>query len=621
MILKTVLQQNLYAVSAIIDSFIAKCTSLEYIDRFKNDIDLFDNMANDVISSCCSTIAAGRFTPEQERSYLDRAEKECADGLIDRLKQLESNVDHSVILSDLQEINRVIKNSLEQDSFKLLNSYSKFENNIRDSFTVNIFNDIKNRQQSKINQIIGMIPNSGDIDSVTLSNIKNELRGLHSSIKHDLSEKNYLKNVIDESVIINNVNSLKNDIEEYFPTKDHNSSKELLDDFMENYTDQITSERKEKVDSVLKLNYTTDGIFSKIYPKKYSCPHTIGCGYRNLLFLADKYRNTILPLISNSGGNCIAFSIINDTTDLKEREEIVWNTESQTYTKNTIQPKEHELMMDYVSIIDYDNMWNDLSQIDTTTKWWSNLKEILTQVSIYDMIAVITLQDFMDRNHPFIKNVEEKNRFTESMWSKDREEKFYSTLISVIKECGSKVILNLGYGHYVNTTDLKNEKYPIYPTCGYLRKMINYLVYDCNFTSNWLSLTANENDNLYYYNPYCEWYSNDDDTYHTLTAGTILNKDCIDDKFNDEAICVSYDEDSNISGGYAKCIIDADKHSIPIFHMLNLKDRISDSDDINDPNIMSKIFCYNSRNAIRYFKLSNYFDFNEIEFDENGDVK
>lgn len=621
MILKTTLQQNLQKVSVIIDEFIKKCRSEEYIEKFKTDDELFDNMSNEMISSCCNVIATGKFTPEQERSYLDHAEKECAKGLIDRLKQLETNVDNSVILDKLQEINRIIRNSLEQDSFKLLNSYSKFESDISDEYSSKVYDDIKSKQQSKINEIISMIPSSGNIDPTTLSNIKTKLKQLHSSIKQQLSQKEYLKGIISQSIINNNIDSLKDDIVEYFPTKDHNSSKELLDDFMENYTDQITNERKEKVDSVVKLNYTTDGVFSSIYPKKYSCPNTVGCGYKNLLFLADKYRNTVLPLISNSGGNCISFSIINDTTDLKEREEVIWNTETQTYTKNIIQPKEYETMMDYVAITDYDNMWNDLSEIDTTTKWWSNLKEILTQASIYDMFVVITLQDFTDKNHPFIKDVEEKNRFIDSMWSKDKEEKFYSTLISVIKECGSKVILNLGYRHYINESDLKNEKYPIYPTCGYLRKMINYIAYDCNFTSNWLSLTANENDNLYYYNPYCEWYSYDDDIYHALKIGSILNKDCIDGKFNDEAICVSYDEDSNISGGYAKCIIDAHKHSIPIFHMLNLKDRIPVGADINDPNIMSRIFCYNSRNAIRYFKLSNYFEFSEIEFDENGDVK
>jgi hypothetical protein len=146
-----------------------------------------------------------------------------------------------------------------------------------------------------------------------------------------------------------------------------------------------------------------------------------------------------------------------------------------------------------------------------------------------------------------------------------------------------------------------------------------WCVYKCHVSSNFLGLTANEDNNLYYYNPYCEWKVYDDEKEYDIDGSQIFIKYTVDGLKNDNADIVTYDK-GKIVGGYSKCLIDCGKHTIIIFAMDDIVSKIPAGANLDDPNIMSTIFCSNSRTALRYFKGNNYFEFNELEFDENGDV-
>ena len=720
MILKTTLQNNIDQVYNLIMDFIKVTRSDKFLDDYADDPGILDTMVNDLIRKCDEVVIIGSLTKQEAESLVENTEFQLVNAVLTELRRVTIQSDKAEILKKLEKIYELTVTGYKQDAFKILNCANSLQSRVTDLTSRRIWEDLKVHFAPQIQEISNMVPSGSQIDPITLDRMKAKVEELYDLMKHRVETNGYLSTIVSDSDIDNNVNQFKDDIEEVFPTREHSGAKELVNEFSTRFSDYVNNERKSKIDETLILNYTENGKFTKFYPYKHTVPNIIGCGYKYLLFLKDKYRKTILPLVMNSGANCIAFDILVNTKDLRKTVNFIWDTETSTSQQEILPAKEQEELFDDIVISDYNDMVNSeiiqpedepepepepederdilvreeerddivteegdtirseeanvpspviygnqivreeerddiktedgllvheegLSDIpivpmstnieiteeeeqEVSNRWWDNLKEVLEQASIFDMWVVITLQDFSDPENPFLNNVEDKDKFTDAMWRSEIEEKFYKKLLSYIKETKAKVIINFGHGNYINTTDPNHEKYVMYPTCGYLRKMINYIVYECGFTSNWLGLTANTDQNLYYYSPYCEWYVFDDDNETVLKEEQLCLKDVVDGKTNDEDSCVIYDEFSNISGGYAKFLISSSVHSIPIFNMLNLKEKIQkEGIEITegqepDPNIMKQIFCKNSREAIKYFKLENYFEFEELDFDENGDT-
>lgn len=700
MILKIELQKNLNQIYELIIDFINLVKSDKFFEDYQTNPEILDELTNELITKCDNIVRINELTEKEKRSILDNTSYQMYQSVLDELRRISYDIEKPELQKKLDHIYELVVGGFKQDSFKLINCYNNLINSFNLMFSNRITDDLKIIFEDKIAEILNLVPADGEPDAATLSVIKSKVEELYDLINERLTNPGYGSTLVSENDINEKLNDYKKEVDEVFPSPEHSTAKTLLDDFSKTFSEEISAKRKEKIDEVVTLNYTENGKFSKFYPFSHTVPDRVGCGYKYLLFLKDKYRKTILPLIMNSGGNCVSFDILLNTDPLRKKTIYTWDQETKTSRIQEIDAVEQEELFDDIAISDYklmvsedieknnedeedsglvDNLVTEVIEDDVTTedgdsvylepvtpvelvtevvrenvftekyeeqvvieknsnnvvyapapmrlvsgiesnKWWSNLKEILEQASILDMFVIITLQDFSDETNPFLTGVSDDLKFTDAMWRKDVEESFYTKLLSFIKETKAKVIINLGHGNYINTTDVNNEKYVMYPTCGYLRKMINFIVYQCGFTSNWLGLTANQSQNLYYYSPYCEWYCFDDDESHELINEQMFVKDVVDDCVNDNAICVSYDDNSNITGGYAKSLISCSKYSIPIYTMLNLKEKITEDMNIDDPNIMSKIFCFNSRNAMRYFKTDNYFEFTELEFDEDGEI-
>ena len=343
---------------------------------------------------------------------------------------------------------------------------------------------------------------------------------------------------------------------------------------------------------------SVDSLINSLGKTADEIPVNVGNGYELLLLLKDKYRNTVLPLISNSGGNVVSFTLIPSS-------DIITNENSQ--------------LLDNDAIASLNSI---VSNTSTDTKYWSNLKEILSQATILNMRVVITLWDFRDKViAKKFNNLDDDKLYTDTAWN-DTYKEFFTRLSSITSQYDCDIVINLGYHNYTNPNDPDCNNYPMYPTCGFIRKLVMYTSNENKlFTTNLMGLTANEDENLYYYNPYCEWYSFDDEKEHNLTNCQVVVRDFVDSSRNDGGHIITYDDKGKCNGGYLRYYVLCAKYSLPIFSMNNLKEKITEEMDINDPNIMNNIFCKNSREAIRRIYGKEYFyTTGVLEFDENGEV-
>lgn len=348
-----------------------------------------------------------------------------------------------------------------------------------------------------------------------------------------------------------------------------------------------------------------------------------------------KYINTIPVLLSNDKIKTLSFSLIRDTDILK------------TY-KTQYKLMDEECINEYNEMI---NNYNENKEVVKTNKWWNNLNYILKQCEIYNIDVVITIYDFNEKSMF-------KGNYSTNDWDDNIQGKFLKDLCNfvnyhinddgdIIYGSGGKpekryckCILNFGYGCYKNPNDINNEISVIYPMSGYLRDMIMHMAYDYGFTSNMMSLTANESGNIYYYNPYSEWKSYDDNMLHSLLEYEIVTRDFVDGQSNGMAQSVVYDESAKPSGGYCGFLINCNNKSIPLMTMYDMSylmeelkyddeegNKISvvnhyTNNGIINPTIMNEIFNPSSRKCLRYFNNnSNYFTSSSlVRFDDNGEV-
>lgn len=559
--------------------------------------DLVNNRVNEKIDKFLNIIDSKILDEDRTKEALSQFRNQVSTSIENSLPQVfnDSHLDYNVFSPVLDKI----KNEFDTTTYSAISSYNDFKQNVSQIYADKV-KDLLITKHSDIIQDIIDINQSSDSPSKKSKDTKDKITILFNAIQDTLCGTDCSEYMESRELIESEIDKFKNSLDDVLPTSNNETISQIIDDSINDIVNSADSEKRKSITDTFKLVSQEEGKFSKFYNKTFTSPYKIGCGFDDLLFLNDKYRKTILPLISISGANVVSFTLLKNTVDIQT-----------------------SVLIDKDCIDQYNKMVSDLSSIDENNKWWDNLKEILEQCSILNITPVITIMDFNDSENPFIRDEKSSTIYTDKNWKDDKQGLFLKTLFNIASRYEIKPIYNIGYGHYKNPIDPNNSKYTIYPTCGYMRQLINWCVYECGISSNYLCLTCNSDGNLYYYNPYTEWHSFDNLQSNTeLKEHDVLLKDNIDGFINDNAPVVTYDSDDEIYGGYAGYIIKCHKHSIPIFTMSDILEKVSESQlDISDPNIMNDIFCKKSRDAIRYLKTDSYFESDgRIQFDANGDV-
>lgn len=619
---------NVKDVATQITKFIDQCKNIEAI---KDDPSIIDTAFNELVNSAKSIMSTNVLSNDDKSKIESKLNTDVIDSVKSNLRNVLSTANQNDIINYIPDISKVIKNELDGVSFSLMGSFSDMTSELSKVVTDSVISNLispssitgnNTRSNSNINTQYNEIIEIIKRDPTDIS-LKNKVDNLIQSISDKIKTSGYIASVVDSNKLLAKVNTFIEIIRGKYPSQLNNVLYDKLHTYSIDVTNSVNKTRRDNLDSIFTKVAVNNNQFSNHDSSSYVIPNHCGCGYNYLLFLKDKYRKTIVPLISNSGGDVLAFSVIIGNMDsLIKSTSKKWIEETQTFEDDQITDSDEEVeFLDSNCAKSYINLLNQIKSddsIDTTTKWWQNLKDILNTCSIANIKVVMTIFDFRDGKNIFLNN--SQNDYTDENWSDDKQGKFLTALFDVCKETSCDIIYNLGYGSYKHPFDEKNEKYQIYPNCGYLRRYILWCVYQCGISSNNLSLTGNANSNLYYYNPYCEWKSYDDCAFHNLMSSELTTMDCVDGYVNDNAEIVEYDYTYTIIGGYANYLVSSDVHSLPIFNMQNLKEKISETDNVKDPNIMSKIFCSNSRAAIRHFKYKDLEHWKEFEFDEDGEV-
>jgi hypothetical protein len=269
----------------------------------------------------------------------------------------------------------------------------------------------------------------------------------------------------------------------------------------------------------------------------------------------------------------------------------------------------------------------------------------MTACDRFGLTCIVNLLDFTYQKYKWLENIPDMEKYTHDM-ADEKFIKFMCIIVNYVyynrnkKRRSCRIILNLGNGSFVNSADLLNEKFHIYPNCGFIRELIMKLVNRCKISSNYMSITANEANNLYYYNPYSEFKCYDDNVQHELKDYEICIRDSVDHKYNGNADSIIYDSESNIESGYAKFYTSCSERSYPMSYMYDLMEWCNKPSGLIgsktilekytlpggkiDSNIMNVIFTPNARKVMRYFYKGheNYFKYKDLEFDpDSGDVK
>lgn len=347
-----------------------------------------------------------------------------------------------------------------------------------------------------------------------------------------------------------------------------------------------------------------------------------GCSYEYMLYLQDRYFRTLIPMMFNDGIKTFGISV---------------NPDMDKYTDNEFCLHDLELIESHKQLVQEILNGNAVSN----SKYLDRIDEIMTMAEALDCTVIVNLMDFHKNNYEWMKDVPETIRYTDDMWSYNNFYKYLETVIKKIymkdESDGSerrrrvRIVLNLGTGRYINTTDVNDEKYTMYPNCGYLRSLIMHLAYQCKVSSNYMSIPANENSNLYYYSPYAEFKSYND-VERITDEHEIIIRDIVDGKSNGLADIVTYDkEDSSIQGGYLNYYKKCNPKSYVLSYIYDLnvwlnkmydnnqtiKEHYTLEDGTLDTNVMNDIFTPNARTAMRYMYLGHdkYFEFENLKFD------
>ena len=641
--------------------------ALTLLDTLRNSIYSANSCVNNfkygVLENLESIIESPITLKNQFNNYLESAiyaieNMQSGGSVIDRIKE---NAGYSFmnalsdVLNPLKSISSVtesLSNSLHTmfDNFNPFDAWNSDNESILDTITSifedevteNVSNTVINNSdiQQSIDDIWEEIKDKDpeDLTQEDIDNINNKIEDIIEKEEGILTGEDTIKDSVidpDTGEIRDEItDAIEDSIKDSYPTED-NVSEDIGNKLDDVYNEVIEDQKDVIEDNIVLDDNQINDQFSKYNPinKLHTVPSSCGIGYQYLLFMKRKYINTIPVLLSSCGANYLSFSLLKNIDILK----------SYVVQYSLM---DDDVVNDYINIL---SNYNSGSEVIKNTPWWNNLDFILKQCEIYSIDLFITIYDFRELP-PFNDN------YTTNDWG-DKQKRFIKDICdfinyrvdssgNIIYDADGKpekrlchCILNFGYGSYSNPDDLDNEKYPIYPMSGYLREMIMYMAYECNFTSNMMAITANESNNIYYYNPYSEWKSYDDLNQHTLENFDVTAEDCVDGLINGEAHSVLYDEDSNVSGGYCNFLINCSKYSLPIMSMYDFSDKMNELKYVDmegnkisvvayhtengeiHPNIMNDIFNPSSRNCIRYFKKSNYFDVGGyIQFDTNGDV-
>jgi len=304
-------------------------------------------------------------------------------------------------------------------------------------------------------------------------------------------------------------------------------------------------------------------------PKPKPVTRIVGSGHMFALHLKDTYREKIIPLTDKSYGSYTGFYLFRD-----------------------ILPSQiDEQFFDPDVVAVYDNYRNPTDWlIDEESKWWKNLDTFGRQAAQYGITIVPTLFDFCCSPYdPFVTNFSDP--YTSIGWDDSIQGEYVKKVISHIRMSGSKYLINLGTKYYNND--------PL-PATGWFRKLIIFLLEECNVPSDKLALTIGPDVNLYEKNPYCR--------YAMWTGSTapqdeaINNEEYVDGNWGGTGRVAVYNDKNELIDGYVKYIMDASSQGICCMNTWKMSEFISQLPDgmtIDHPNAMNYIFAPRQREAMR----------------------
>ena len=567
-------------------------------------------------------------------------DKDVTDKVIKDLMELGNDILKPI--ENIPKLNKTtqdyIKNEIEDlDPIKIYQGHiptitGKIIEKIGEEIGDIIINDFKTNNPDLIDKLNDELSKQ-DPDPIKINNIKTQIASkLEPKIKDFDTIVNSFDNIPDLTDII------KDTIKDELP--DPETFKEIISDVVSNATKNVIGQIKTAITDNIILNngveqdeFNKNVDLTKLYVIPGMIDHTdkncdfkppdkddryagyasnpninggCGCMYSFLLFLKDKFYKPIYPMLINDGIKTIGF-------DLNPNMDKYIDTEYIVHDKNIFD--------------DYDEWWNyysDYKNRPGIQLYFDRINEVMSDAERYGFTVVINMLDFAYKGYKFLEKFEEKDRYTVIMWE---DKSFQTYLRDVLRHITTKetpdgkrinrdclILFNIGNGNYYNLSDPECEKYPMYPTCKFMRELIMFMAYKCNLSSNYIGITHNKDQDLYYYNPYGEFKTYDDQSRQKLEDYNIEYVDVTNDK------CIEYDDKGDVIGGYFHYLKECgDTKSYPMAFIPCLK-----PDNVNfKPNDLNKEFIPEARRAMRYMYLGHqkYFKYKDLEFDENGDVE
>lgn len=636
---------------------LGKCNEL--INNFLKDISKFDlsdklkeNLEYDPTEDLDNLIDDKLHDLENDLNECKTGDETIPNEIVDTIQDIIKP------LTNLPEYKDFIKNDLDDHLDKNLSDrfnplipkiLDTINDDISDGIQKNIRNDIIDHVGDNINELKEMCknknPNDWNTDEIiNANNLMNSINNYYD-VLNDLND--YLKSdAINIEDIINN--NIKDVIENYLPTHDKVKDdiidvlKDVFNDLC-NYIKDICKQNIVLTDNIEDNEFDRNLDLTKIYRipgvKSSKClciptaddkdslwcdPEVIGgtgCIYEYMLFLKEKFYLPILPILVNDSIQTVGVSL----------NPILDNLKDTLYIFHDV-----EIINDYNKLIDsiYKGEEIDVSN----NKYIQRIDLFMDSCEAWGFTVIVNLMDFTYQKYMWLQNIPDMDKYTHDMI----DEKFIQYMSLIVnhiyynlknnKRRLCRIILNLGNGSFVNPADIDNEKFSIYPNCGFMRELIMKLVYKCKISSNYMSVTANEDNNLYYYNPYSEFKCYDDAKEHKLLDYDICIRDSVDNKTNGNDDVIIYDDENNIKSGYAKFYTSCSDKSYPMSYIYDLMEWANKYDGLKtilekytmlsgeiDSNIMNVIFTPHARKVMRYFFKGHikYFKYKDLEFDPN----
>lgn len=542
-------------------------------------------------------------------------------------------------LDDVSEYKDIILKTVE-DEFDTLDPIKRYEsqnyaivdaiiNDVADTISTETTEKIKDDINDKLDKLIEILDTTKD--PVDINNAFNDIITTFESTIKDFDNLELLDPKDIEDIA-------KNNIKDNIPTK--KDLETVVVDCVDTVCKGVFGIIKDKInENVILTNGNTDDEFNpnvdltKVYtipgldaPEECgnknestdgcNCPPNkelyggCGCMYTYMLFLKDEYYDTIIPITLNDKMNTIGLDL---------------NPNMDNFNDPNYLIHDKDIIDDYNELMRY--YCGETDHIKSDNKYYQRLNDFMLACEAHDLTVVVNLLDFECKSYHLLNNIDEKDRYTVIMWEEGSFKRYLKDILkhittkqlddgdTVKRDC--KIVFNIGYGAYPNDADPELEKYSMYPTCKFVRDMVMFMSYRCDFSSNYMAITHNSNQDLYYYNPYSEFKSYSDQLKHQLQNYEVefLNAE------NEH--CVTYEE-GEISGGYFKYITDiGNTYSYPIAYTNNIIGNIPDGMSIT-PNIMNKAYLPLVRKAIRYMTCGhtgkkNYFNHKDINFDDDDD--